>query len=337
MTTRTADTASFAAASLGREKILSMLALLHRVRLFEERVKDLYREGAITGAIHLYIGQEAIAVGACSALEKTDFVVSTHRGHGHCLAKGGDLRRTMAELMGKETGYCHGRGGSMHLFDREIGLLGGNGLVGGGIPIALGAALSAQYRGTRQVTVDFFSEGASNHGTFHESLNMAALWKLPVVYVCENNGYAATTPACVTLSIANVADRAASYGMPGEVVDGNDILAVYDAVSRAVARAREGSGPTLVECKTYRLEGHCMVLDCVRDPEEMQRWKERDPILLFEQTILGAALATPEELASVREQELGSILEAERFGKESPWPSVESLGLGPTPVFATTS
>ena len=224
---------------------VSLLHTMYTIRFFEERVKLLYQQGQITGAVHLYIGQEAVAAGVGAALRRDDFVTSTHRGHGHCLAKGGDLRLTMAELMGRATGYCHGCGGSMNLFSRDISLLGGNGIVGGGMPIALGAAYSSLYRGTDQVTVCFFSDGASNQGTFHESLNMAALWKLPLVFLCENNLYAATTPSSKTLALPDVAARAAGYGIPGAIVDGNDAEAVYEVASAARRGCQPGGGEDL--------------------------------------------------------------------------------------------
>ena len=244
---------------LGKEDQIGMLKLMYTIRQFEEKARQLFRQGLIYGALHPYVGQEAVAVGACAALENDDFVVSTHRGHGHCIAKGADLKRMMAELLGRETGYSKGRGGSMHMFSVEEGLLGGNGIVGGGLPIALGSAFSAQYRQSGQVTLCFFGEGAASNGTFHESMNLASLWRLPVVYICENNLYAATTPVSDSAPIENIADRASAYGCPGLVVDGNDVVSVYEAVQQAVARARAGEGPTLIECKTFRFYPHCMV------------------------------------------------------------------------------
>ena len=309
--------------------------LLHRmytIRLFEERVRQLYGEGLITGAVHLYIGQEAVAVGACAALRRDDYITSTHRGHGHCLAKGGDPGRMLAELMGRDGGYCRGRGGSMHLFATEIGLLGGNGIVGGGLPIALGAALSCAYRGTDQVALAFFSDGASNQGTFHETMNMAALWRLPLVFLCENNLYAATTPASKALSVPDISARAAGYGIPGATVDGNDVEAVYEAVAEAVMRARRGDGPSLIECKTYRLEGHCMVLDCNRDPEELAAWKARDPITNFETRLLARCQATTASLRALRAEVEGAIEGATAFAKSSPLPDPTSLQLDDLPA-----
>ncbi|NPV08745.1 MAG: thiamine pyrophosphate-dependent dehydrogenase E1 component subunit alpha [Anaerolineae bacterium] len=313
-------------------RLVGMLRTMYRIRFFEERVKELFGQNLIWGGVHLYIGQEAVATGACAALRRDDYLVSTHRGHGHCLAKGGDIRRTMAELMGRDTGYCRGRGGSMHLFDPEIGLLGGNGIVGAGLPIALGAALSAQYRGSDQVCACFFSDGASNQGTFHESLNLAALWKLPLVYICENNLYAATTPASKTLPLPDIYVRAAAYGIPGVSVDGNDVEAVYQAVSQAVTRARGGEGPSLVECKTYRIEGHCMVLDCHRDPEELAAWKERDPIRMFEGRLLEMGVIATDDIAELRSQAEADVREAVEYAQASPFPSADDLGLADLPA-----
>jgi 2-oxoisovalerate dehydrogenase E1 component len=314
-------------AMLNREWMVNLLRTMYKIRYFEERVEDNFDLilGPIMGGVHLYIGQEAVAVGACAVLQKSDYIVSSHRGHGHCIAKGGDVRRMMAELMGKETGYSKGRGGSMHLFDVEIGLLGGNGIVGGGIPIALGAAFSAKYRESGQVVVSFFGDGAANQGTFHESLNMASLWKLPVVYICENNFYAASTPTSKALSVENVSDRACSYGIPGLTVDGMNVLKVYEATSEAVARARAGEGPTLIECKTYRYRDHCMISHWPRSPDEQEKWRKRDPILLFEGKLLKDGLITPSELEKMKLEVKRDIDEAEAFAKESPFPSIESM------------
>jgi len=328
-----------------REKRLEMLRLMYRIRAFEEQVKTLYDyhsfqrkgdiaadeydvevSGVIAGAAHVAIGQEATEVGTCAALEADDYVASTHRGHGHAIAKGADLKRMMAELMGKKTGYCGGCGGSMHIFSSELGLLGGNGIIGAQIPIATGAAFSAKYQGAKQVAVAFFSDGASSQGTFHEALNMAALWKLPVIYVCENNLYAATTPAPIALSIPDVADRAAAYGMPGEIVDGQDVLAVYDAVSRAVVRARAGGGPTLIECKTYRFVGHAGGGKSPHNnPEELAVWLKRDPIALFEKKLMADGHMTADEQEAMRQEAFAEAEAAVAFGKQSPFPRPEDM------------
>ena len=251
-----------------------------RIRRFEEKVGELFTQGKIWGAVHLYTGQEAIATGACAALNKDDYITSTHRGHGHCIAKGGQLHKMMAEIFGRVNGYCKGKGGSMHIADMEAGILGANGIVGAGIPIAVGAALAAKYRATGQVSLAFFSDGASNTGSFHEAVNLSAVLKLPAIFVCENNQWAVSTSARYSVPIQNIADRAAAYNMPGKTVDGNDVLAVYTAVKEAVDRARNSGGPSLVEAKTYRWEGHYRGdPEVYRSRDEVAEWrKQRDPI-----------------------------------------------------------
>ncbi len=313
---------------LNREKRTEMLKSMYTIRQFEEKARDVFREGLIYGAFHPYIGQEAVAAGAGAAVGKADFVVSTHRGHGHCIAKGADLKRMMAELLGRETGYSRGRGGSMHIFSVEEGLLGGNGIVGGGLPIALGSAFSAQYRGTSQVTLCFFGEGAASQGTFHEAMNMASLWKLPVIYICENNLYAATTHVSDSAPVANIGDRASAYGCPGRVVDGNEVQAVYEAVREAADRARAGEGPTLIECKTFRYYPHCMVIPEHRDKAEIDAWKKKDPIVRFEKELLEEKITTHEEQEKMKREVQTAIEEAVRFAQESPYPSVETVSEG---------
>ncbi len=258
----------------------AMLRTMQTIRRFEERASEDFHAGRIHGVVHCYIGEEAVAVGVCAALTDEDRIISTHRGHGHCIAKGADLDRMMAELYGRETGYCKGKGGSMHIADFRIGMLGANGIVAGGIAIITGAGLAAQLDGKGRVAVGFFGDGASNAGPFHESLNIAACWKLPVIYVCENNLWAVNTPASASVSVRDVADRAAGYGMPGVVVDGNDVLAVHEAAAAAVTRARAGEGPTLIECKTYRHRRHTERPDQPDDrpDEEVRTWLARDPI-----------------------------------------------------------
>lgn len=290
------------------------------IRLFEQKVKKLYVGKEVVGAIHLYIGQEAVAVGTCAALRDDDCVFSTHRGHGHLIAKGGDIQRMMAELMGKATGCSRGRGGSMHMFDPRIGFMGGNGIVGGGLPLALGAAFSAQYRGTDAVAVAFFGEGAANQGTFHESLNLAALWKLPFLAVCENNRYAATTPVAHASPTEDFAPRAQGYGLPGVTVDGNDCVAVYAAAEEAVARARAGHGPTLIECKTYRVEPHCGIIADQRPPEELKQWggPANDPLEKFRKRHRLSEAA----LQEIQGQVEAEIESAVKFARASPWPDV---------------
>src|SRR5712691_2605988 len=239
-----------------KQRLLDMLRRMLTIRRFEERVKKEFADTNVKGFVHLYIGEEAVAVGVCSSLRKDDYVTSTHRGHGHCIAKGVDVRGMMAELFGKKTGTCKGKGGSMHIADLELGMLGANGIVGGGPPLACGSGLTAKVNKTDQVTICFFGDGASEQGTLHESLNLASIWKLPVIFVAENNGYAESTPAHYHCSVENIADRASGYNMPGVTLDGNDIFAVYEAAHEAVTRARAGQGPSLLECKTYRFNGH---------------------------------------------------------------------------------
>ena len=282
--------------TLTTEKQLEMLRSMQTIRRFEERASDDYQAGAIYGVVHCYIGEEAVAVGVCAALNSDDQIISTHRGHGHCLAKGADLNRMMAELYGRQTGYCKGKGGSMHIADFSIGMLGANGIVAGGIPIVTGAGLAAQLEGKGRVAVSFFGDGASNAGPFHESINIAATWKLPMLYVCENNLYSAGTTAADTLALSDVAARAAGYGIPGVVVDGNDVMAVYEAAEAAVNRARAGQGPTLIECKTYRWRGHTERpgQEDPRPKEEIEEWRQRDPINRFATSLMEHGLLTEE-------------------------------------------
>jgi len=294
------------------------------IRLFEEKVFELYGQNLVPGTIHLYTGEEAIAVGVCSTLQKEDYITSTHRGHGHCIAKGAELKRTMAEILGKKTGYCKGKGGSMHIADFNIGMLGATAVVGAGLPIAVGAGLSVKLRGTDQVVACFFGEGASNQGTFHESINMASTWKLPVIFVCENNLYAMGTRQSRVMNIENIADRAVAYGIPGVVVDGNDVLAVYEATQRAVERARKGEGPTLIECKTYRHKGHSRVDPAkYRPKEEVEKWLAKDPIKRFKEKLLQTNTLTESEIQQIEKEVSDEIEEAVKFALESPYPAPE--------------
>lgn len=307
-----------------------MLRLMYLIRAFEETAGARYvasREaGQFMGALHTCHGQEATAVGVCQALRDDDFVVSTHRGHGHCLAKGADPGRMLAELSGRVDGYSHGHGGSMHIFAPELGLLGGNGIVGAGLPLAIGAAFSAQYNETGQVVVCFFGDGASKQGTFHESFNLAALWNLPCVFVCENNCYAATTPTADSCSVADIAELAQGYGCPGVTVEGNDVLAVHEAAQVAVAHARVGKGPYLLEAKTYRMKPHCMVIRETRDKGELEKWGERDPIGRFEKFLAGEGLMAAEEIAAVRREVEAVMGAAAEFAEASPWPDPARVG-----------
>ena len=295
-----------------------------QIRLFEEKVFESYAQNLVPGTIHLYAGEEAVAVGVCSNLGIDDYITSTHRGHGHCIAKGADLKRTMAEILGKRTGYCKGKGGSMHIADFSIGMLGATAVVGAGLPIAVGAGLSIRLRKTGQVVACFFGEGASNQGTFHESINMASTWKLPVVFVCENNLYAMGTRQSKVMAIENVADRAVAYGIPGVVTDGNDVLAVYDAAQNAIKRARDGGGPTLIECKTYRQKGHSRV-DAAkyRPKEEVEQWLGKDPIRRFRERLLQRDSLTITEIEQIEKEVLAEIEEAFKFALESPFPAPE--------------
>jgi pyruvate dehydrogenase E1 component alpha subunit len=299
------------------------------IREFERAVLSFFEAKECTkifGTTHLYIGQEAVAVGACACLDKDDYITSTHRGHGHFLAKGGDPRRIMAELFGRRTGYSKGRGGTQHMGDIRIGHLGSNGITGGGIPIATGAAFSIKYRGTTQVVVCFFGDGAVNEGVFHESLNMAALWNLPVIYVCENNLYAMSTPVSAAFPVKDIAERARAYNMPGVVSDGMDVLDVKEKVGAAVQRAREGRGPSLVECKTYRFVGHSKSDRCLyRTREEEAQWRRRDPIHLLKQRLIEHELCTPEACSAVERHVKEAVEDAVRYADESPWPSAEDL------------
>ncbi|MEM3623471.1 MAG: pyruvate dehydrogenase (acetyl-transferring) E1 component subunit alpha [Candidatus Bathyarchaeia archaeon] len=310
--------------NLAKEKLTEMFRKMLEIRFFEEKVFDLYAQNLVPGTIHLYAGEEAVAVGVCSALRKDDYITSTHRGHGHCIAKGADLKRTMAEILGKKSGYCKGKGGSMHIADFSIGMLGATAVVGAGIPIAVGAALSIKLRKTSQVVACFFGEGASNQGTFHEGINIASVWRLPVIFVCENNLYAMGTRQSRVMNIENIADRAIAYGIPGVVVDGNDVLAVYEATVKAVERARNGEGPTLIECKTYRHKGHSRVDPARYRPKaEVEEWLAKDPIKRFREKLLQTKALTEAEIQQIEREVAAEIEEAVKFAMESPYPEPE--------------
>ena len=299
-----------------------------RIRHFEEEAGRLMETGRIPGALHLYVGEEAVASGVCAHLDSEDQVTSTHRGHGHLVAKGGDLGRMYAELFGKATGYCKGKGGSMHICDFDLGMLGANGIVGAGPPIAVGAAFSDKYRGTRNVAVSFFGDGASNEGAFHEAVNLAAVLRLPVVFVCENNLYGEFTPQHRHQAVIDIADRASGYGIPGAVVDGMDVMAVYEAAGLAVDRARDGDGPTLLECKTYRYFDHVGVKGMgvpYRDDAELQSWMAKDPITAFEAQLASLGVLSAEAAADVHTQLLEEVAAAIRFAEDSPLPDPSAL------------
>ena len=307
-----------------KEKLKFMYEQMVRIRYFEERVKDLFAAGEMPGFVHLYLGQEAIASGVCATLNDDDYITSTHRGHGHIIAKGGELSKMMAELYGKVTGYNKGKGGSMHIACPELGILGANGIVSCGIPIATGAALSAKYRNSGQVTVCFFGDGASNEGAFHESLNAASAFDLPIVYVCENNLYAVGTRQSKVRKIEDIADRAPSYSMPGVVVDGNDVVAVYEVAKESVERARAGEGPTLVECKTYRWRTHFEgEPDTYRPPEEVAAWRAREPIAPFRKMLIDQKIFKQKDLDLIDEAVIEDLDQAVEFARNSPLPQPE--------------
>jgi pyruvate dehydrogenase E1 component alpha subunit len=300
-----------------------------RIRRFDEAGMKLYKGGRIPGAYHASIGHEAAIVGACMALNDDDGMTGTHRSHGHPIGKGAELKQLMAELMGKETGICRGRGGSMHLADSSVGIIGESAIVAGGIPLATGAALSAKVRKTTQVSLCFFGDGAVNEGGFHECLNMASLWKLPVVYLCENNGYAVSTSLAQSHAQTDIARRADAYGMPGVAVDGQDVAAVYAAAADAVARARAGEGPTLIEARTYRFDEHATGLITggapYRSKEEIAHWRTtRDPVVLFRQVLLDEGRSAA-ELEGVEAEVDAAVAEAVRFAEESPAPDPAGL------------
>lgn len=303
-----------------KEVALQLYETMQRIRSFETAVIELFARGKIPGFLHTYVGEEAVAAGVCAVLRPDDKIISTHRGHGHLIAKGGRLDLMMAELFGRRTGYCRGKGGSMHIAEPDLGMLGANAIVGAGTVIINGAALTAQYLGKDEVAVAFFGDGASNTGAFHEALNMAAVWNLPSIFVCENNAYAESTPRTYHQKIENIAVRAMSYGMPSTSVDGNDPGAVYLAATEAVARARSGEGPTLIEAKTYRIRGHYEGdPEIYRAKEEVEAWKQKCPIERWRKVLLdkGIPAETIEEIDARIDQELK---EAVAFAEESPLP-----------------
>jgi pyruvate dehydrogenase E1 component alpha subunit len=316
------------AMALDTAQLAEMLRAMILIREFDELAIKLRVAGKIYGAVHPYVGQEAVAVGVCSNLAITDRVTSTHRGHGHCIAKGADIRRMMAELFGRVDGYCKGRGGSMHIADFEVGMLGANGIVGGGLPIACGAALAAQLDGKGAVTVCFFGDGAVAEGEFHEALNIASVWKLPIVFVCENNQYAANNAVSAQHARVEIAAHAGAYDMPGVVADGNDVLEVRAATGLAVARARRGGGPSLLECKTYRWHFHAMRAAPppeTRSADEVASWKPRDPIARLERHVLAEGALTAAEIAALRERVAADLDDAVAFAEASPFPDPKDL------------
>ena len=312
---------------LSKETIAGFYETMLKIRFFEERVEKMFLAGEIPGFVHLYIGEEAIATGVCANLRKEDYIESTHRGHGHTIAKGADINRAMAEVLGKRTGFCKGKGGSMHIADFSVGMLGANGVVGGGYNLATGAALACKLQKRDNVSVVFFGDGASNRGTFHEAANMAAIWKLPVIFVCEMNCWASTTPYRTTTSVENISDRAVGYGMPGVIVNGNDVFEIYEAAKDAVERARQGGGPTFIEAKTYRIKGHFVGdPEHYRAKEEVQKiFKETDPIKEFEKRILSESLITRKALEDIQKKVRKIIDESVEYARNSEYPKPSEL------------
>ena len=312
---------------LSPEKLWDMYMKMLYTRKFEEKVAYFFSRGMVHGTTHLCIGQEASAVGAIAALEDSDWITATHRGHGHTIGKGLELKPMMAELLGKSTGYCRGKGGSMHIADFSVGMLGANGVVGGGYTLATGAALATKMQGKESVSVVFFGDGASNRGTFHEAANMAAAWGLPVIFVCENNQYASTTPYRTTTSVADIADRSSGYGMPGVIVDGNDVFAVYEAAGKLIERARKGEGPALLECKTYRVKGHF-----VGDPERYRSREEvqkvcdsNDPLDRFRCAVSEKGLLPEKELDEIMARSRQEVEDAVSYAQNEPEPEPSEL------------
>jgi TPP-dependent pyruvate/acetoin dehydrogenase alpha subunit len=309
-----------------REFFEQLYRVVYTIRVFETECIKLYRQGLIIGYFHPYLGEEAIATGVCSALRRDDYIVSTHRGHGHCIARGGELKKMVAEVLGREDGYCRGRGGSMHIADIGIGNIGANGIVGGGIPIGVGAGLGIHIRGGDQVVVIFFSDGACNNGVFAESLNLAAIWDLPVVFLLENNQYAVSSPIEEMSRVPDLYRRAEGYGVPAYPVDGNDVLAVYEKTKEAIESCRDGKGPVMIEAKTYRHGGHH-----VNDPglympkDRLEYYKSRDPVAIGRKYLLEEAKCTEQEVAVIEQQARKAMEEAIEFGKNSPEPSVKKF------------
>ncbi len=316
-----------------KSDLVGMYRRMSLIRHFEIKTKELFAAAKIPGFVHLYAGEEGVAVGVCSALRKDDYIGSTHRGHGHCIAKGGDVKYMMAELYGKETGYCKGKGGSMHIADFDLGILGACGIVGGSLPLITGAALNFKYKETNQVAVAFFGDGATNQGSFHESVNLAAIWDLPILFVCENNQYAESTHISSVMKVEKVADRAAAYGIPGITVDGNDVLAVHDAALEAIENARQGKGPTFLECVTCRHYGHFEGdADTYRTKEMVEDCKKRCPIKKLGAFLVEEGFVSEKELEEVDKNVEEEVAGAIDFAESSPWPKPEEAF---TDIFVT--
>lgn len=311
--------------NISKEKFGEMYEKMLHTRKFEEKVAYFFSMGMVHGTTHLYVGEEASAIGACSALEDTDLITSTHRGHGHCIGKGVDLNKMMAELLGRATGYCKGKGGSMHIADLERGNLGANGVVGGGHAIAVGAALTLKMKKRDNVVVCFFGDGAANEGSFHEALNLASVWKLPIIFICENNMYGMSVPTSKSMNIINVADRAAGYGMKGMVIDGNDVVEVYETIMEAKDYVKQ-NGPILIEAKTYRWLGHSKSdANVYRTKEEIASWKEKCPIKRLRKYLEDNRIFTAEELDEIEKKTTEDMEKAVEFAQNSPYPSLDTI------------
>ncbi|MEN0645166.1 thiamine pyrophosphate-dependent dehydrogenase E1 component subunit alpha [Alkalicoccobacillus gibsonii] len=309
-----------------KEKLIPLYKQMWLIRYFEEKVDEFFAKGMIHGTTHLAVGQEATAVGSCAVLNEDDMITSTHRGHGHCIAKGAEVNRMMAELFGRTTGYCKGKGGSMHIADVSKGNLGANGIVGGGFSIATGAALTSKMKNQGKVVLCYFGDGASNEGSFHEAVNLASIWKLPVIFFCENNQYGMSGPVKEMVNIENIAQRAEAYGIPGHVVEGNDVFDVMSIVQEAVDFARNGGGPTIIEAKTYRWKGHSKSdAKKYRTREEEKEWREKDPIARYKEQLIAKGFFAEEEAEALRKEAKQEIEDSVEFAKNSPEPGLETL------------
>ena len=312
--------------TMNDETLIKLYRQMWLIRYFEEKVDDFFKQGLIYGTTHLCIGQEATAVGTCAVLEAGDKITSTHRGHGHCIAIGSRVDQMMAELFGRTTGYCKGKGGSMHIADVDGGNLGANGIVGGSIPLAVGSALTAQMKKLDYVTVCFFGDGATNEGSFHEALNMAAIWQLPVVFVCENNQYGMSSAVNDMTNIEKLSGRAQAYGFPGVTIDGNDLIEVIQTADEAVKRARSGGGPTLIEMNTYRWKGHSKSdRGKYRTQEEVEEWKKKDPIKRYERVLLKHGLLNETKISSIKQDALKEVEDSVDFAKQGPMPTANDV------------
>ena len=311
---------------LDRAVKIEMLKRMMLIRAFEEKAEELFMKNLVHGTMHLSVGEEAVAVGSIFALNREDYITSTHRGHGHMIAKGGDIKKMFAEFLGKDTGYCHGRGGSMHIADFSLNNIGATGIVGAGIPIATGAAFAIKYMRRKEIVLCFFGDGAANEGTFYESLNMASIWNLPIIFMCENNMYAMSSPVSKFIPTPNISDRAKSFSIPGVTVDGMDVIAVYEVTKEAADRARNGGGPTLIEAKTYRYKGHSKSdKNVYRTKEEIEEWKKKDPIVNFIKKLKELGDLNDKTLESIKNDVEKTIEEGVNFALNSKEPSPDTL------------